>query len=295
MKLLIDTDIGDDIDDVLAIGIAIKKGIDVVGITTVYRNAELRAEIVKSFLRKIGRADIPVISGYSDTLSKNASVRGKFHYLCGAKEGKDKSSGEQAVDFIIDCALKYGKDLTVLSIGAETNIAKAYLKAPNVMKNVGACVIMGGAFWCQYDEWNIICDPMAGKIVGDSDMPVFYVPHDVTKNVSIGAENYERVLKGGFDKIGNTISELFIEWSKNGGWLPLLHDPIALYFVLEPSKFVTEKIRTLFIGEGELAGLSLNLNKIRGCFKDKTVFPEVNVVSFIPAEFIINDLIKTLF
>ena len=58
MRLWIDTDIGDDIDDILAISWALKKGVEIVGISTVYREAEKRLNIVKELLEVANKKEI---------------------------------------------------------------------------------------------------------------------------------------------------------------------------------------------------------------------------------------------
>ena len=63
-KIILDTDIGDDADDALAICLAVKsRELDILGITTVFRNTAARAKIAVSLLRELGREDIPVYAG----------------------------------------------------------------------------------------------------------------------------------------------------------------------------------------------------------------------------------------
>lgn len=292
MRLLIDTDIGDDIDDVLAIGLALKKGLNLVGVTTVFRDAKKRAQIVKGVF--CGAAmNVPVFAGYSEPMSKSR-VNGRFYYD-GCATGEISNKEEDAVDFIIDCAKKYGQDLTLLVIGAETNIAYACRKAPEIMKGIGSCVIMGGSFFQHYDEWNIACDPLAAKIVAESGMNITYVPHDITKNISIGEDNLDYVLHGAFNGVTKCVAETVAEWMRRDGWTPLLHDPVALYYCIKPELFETQKIRAKFFGEGELAGLSLNLNDFTAFIGDKNVYPEINVAVKVDSDFIVKDFMQTLF
>ena len=54
-KIIIDTDIGDDIDDALAIGLALNSlEIELIGITTVFKNTVARAKIAKKLLQIAG-------------------------------------------------------------------------------------------------------------------------------------------------------------------------------------------------------------------------------------------------
>lgn len=191
MKYFIDTDIGDDIDDALAIGYAIAKGLDIVGITTVYRETASRTELAKRLV-KFSDKTIPVYSGYSKPISENVKIFGRLNY--GKTYNALIDQPEKAIKFMADCVDKYGKELCIIAIGAQTNLAIAYQKYPDKMKKVGAVVIMGGSFNQQRNEWNISEDPTAARIVGESDMPLFYVPIDVTEKTGIGENNYNKIL-----------------------------------------------------------------------------------------------------
>ena len=68
--LVLDTDIGTDVDDLLALLLILTEpAIDLVGITTVHGNTGLRARIAQTVLRCLGRTSIPVIAGEETTLS----------------------------------------------------------------------------------------------------------------------------------------------------------------------------------------------------------------------------------
>src|ERR1700750_2353424 len=63
-KIIIDTDIGDDLDDAFALGLALNSPeVDIVGITTVWGDTTLRARLVDRLLAQTGRASIPVAEG----------------------------------------------------------------------------------------------------------------------------------------------------------------------------------------------------------------------------------------
>lgn len=295
MYLLLDTDIGDDIDDFLTIGLILKKQLNLVGVTTVYREANARASIVKNFFEYVGCSNIPVYAGYSKPISEKSRALGKLNYGTGVNTEIEYNQPEEAVDFIIDCAKRYGKELTLLAIGAQTNIAKAYQKAPKVMSGIGKLVIMGAAFFIHNDEWNIACDPMAAKIVSESNMPITYVAWDVTKLISIGNDNNEYILNNTFDKIGERVAENVRAWFKNSKYEPLLHDPAALYYCIMPEKFTERKVRVKFVAEGELTGMSLNLDTFTGLVKDKQSYPLVNVVVGAKSDEIVRDFMNTLF
>jgi peptidoglycan hydrolase CwlO-like protein len=74
-KILIDTDIGDDIDDALALFFAMKLDFDIVGITTVFQNTVLRARLVKKLLKGFGNGyeSVPVYAGHGEPIDDPAN------------------------------------------------------------------------------------------------------------------------------------------------------------------------------------------------------------------------------
>src|SRR5437899_8047124 len=63
-KIIIDTDIGDDIDDAFAVALALRSPeLQILGITTTFGDTETRAKLLDRFLAEVGRPDIPVAAG----------------------------------------------------------------------------------------------------------------------------------------------------------------------------------------------------------------------------------------
>lgn len=70
-KIIIDTDIGDDVDDALALAFALRcPELDIMGVTTVYKNTALRAELAAKLLAIYGRCDIPVVQGVAQPIGR---------------------------------------------------------------------------------------------------------------------------------------------------------------------------------------------------------------------------------
>ena len=62
--VIIDTDIGDDIDDAFALALALKSPeLKILGVTTTFGNTEMRARLLDRYLNAVGRSDIPVLRG----------------------------------------------------------------------------------------------------------------------------------------------------------------------------------------------------------------------------------------
>lgn len=292
MRLFIDTDIGDDIDDALAIAMAAGAKADIVGVTTVYRDAATRAAIAKKLLALAGYDDIPVVSGASEPI-RAAYYIGKLNY--GADETPVKTGGaEAAAKFIADSAEKYGGDLTILSIGAETNVANAILRYPDKMRKAGRIVVMGGCFYCQHNEWNIVCDPGAARIVMESGLNVLYVPWDVTRTACVGSDNYERILGYGGGGQAGFIAKLMREWKTRNDYVPLLHDPLALYCCLFPDRIKTGKLKATVLDEGETCGLTLNLNDYEG-FGDRSRVNTIEILTEIDCGDVAREFMRLVY
>lgn len=74
-RIILDTDIGTDVDDVMAVALAaISPELKVEGITTVYGDVDLRAKMVTKVLHMLGREDIPVMAGSRDVLLRNREI-----------------------------------------------------------------------------------------------------------------------------------------------------------------------------------------------------------------------------
>ena len=117
-KVIIDTDIGDDVDDAFALALAVKSPeLRVLGVTTTFGDTEARAKITDRFLGEVGRADIPVMAGKA-TATKNPMSQTKIwrggHFV--------KASHGDAVTFLLDQIRKYPGEITLIAIGPLMNV-----------------------------------------------------------------------------------------------------------------------------------------------------------------------------
>ena len=296
MKLLIDTDIGDDIDDSLAIAWAIRLNLEIVGITTVYRDAPERAKIVKRLLSLSGREEIPVKYGESVPLTKSGFLIGHFNYTA-EYDGELEGGG---AEFIAECAEKYGEELTVLALGEQTNLAKAYLEYPEKMKKVGRVVMMGGAFFAHCDEWNIAGDPTAARIVMEKGERLEYVNWDMTRYAGIGEANTRRILSANENEqsLRGYVVNLVKQWTKRNRYFPILHDPLALYYCLDDSAFETMRVTAKVLDEGDFSGLILNTSDFQGHQNRRTLHGagnSVRVCKKADYQFLVEKFMKDVF
>jgi len=236
-KIIIDTDIGDDIDDAFAIAYAVKSGLQVEGITTVFRNAKKRAKMAKALLRAYGREDIPVCAGIDTPLVAPILARENDHFTengefipCqyGAEMDSEVVDKRHAVDFIIEKVEAFPNEITLIPIGPLTNIAVAIRRAPEVMKKLKGITLMGGYFTKETPEWNILCDPEAARIVFSSDIPLRAVGLDVTLKCRLEKPMLEE-MKAASGNSNRLILKMMEQWFAHYRFdCPVLHDPLTV-------------------------------------------------------------------
>ena len=211
IKIIIDTDIGDDADDALAICLALKsEELEVMGITTVFRNTAARAQIAVRLLQLMGRTDIPVYAGIGHPLVAEADVETvPIQLLAGMEE------------------LEY-----LVTIGPLTNVGVLLCKHPEVKGKIKEIVMMGGAYYMHYNEWNILCDPEAAHIVYSSGVPIRAIGLDVTTRCQVN-DQLVTMFRNSKKPEVELLADLLTCYYENRGRHTFLHDPMAVFAVYD--------------------------------------------------------------
>lgn len=232
-KVIIDTDVGDDIDDALAIVLALESPeLDVVGITTVFRNVVARAKLAARLVKMAGREDIPVFAGIGSPIINKVNLNDIPCQYSEEADGKEMGYGTDGIDFIINTVMDSEEGITLVPIGPLTNIAVAILKEPRLKDKVKEIVLMGGCFYNHCNEWNVRCDPEAARIVFDSGIPIKAVGLDVTFKCRMSKEDVERLEAYGKPS-AKYLPELIRRWRKGTDKCPIMHDPLAICAVFD--------------------------------------------------------------
>ena len=108
-KVIIDTDIGDDIDDAFALALALSSDrVQVLGVTTAWGDTDLRARLVERYLKQTGHGEIPVAAG------PKTAAGAVFTQATWAEAFPEPAKGwPSAVDFILDAVRKYPGQITL--------------------------------------------------------------------------------------------------------------------------------------------------------------------------------------
>ena len=199
-KLIIDTDPGQDIDDLLALFFALRRPeLDVRAITTVMQDAARRARLVKRLLRYLDRTDIPVAAGMELPLRSlsEAEFRARAdlpcclnHYAFAEPEDpRDVPGPLDAVDLIVRTVDANAGDIALACIGPLTNVACALRKCPGIAAKIQYIAMMGGELTLNRLEHNVASDYTAADIVVNSGIPIFMGTWDVTRRFVLSMDD----------------------------------------------------------------------------------------------------------
>lgn len=238
VKIILDTDIGDDIDDAFALAFALKhKDIDLIGVTTVFKNAEARAHQVSKYLRTVNQTQVQVCQGIDNPIKqpikyfKMDQPNSDGIVMPPQYDAAYKNypySKKHAVDFIIEKSYAYSKDLVIVPIGPLTNIAHAIRKDPEIIKHIKKIVLMGGWTTNPTPEWNILCDPEAADIVFKSGIDIYCVGLDVTLQCTVEKDLID-IIKTDVSEHGKLLALWFARWIKHFNFeKSVMHDPLAV-------------------------------------------------------------------
>jgi purine nucleosidase/pyrimidine-specific ribonucleoside hydrolase len=241
IPIIFDTDIGDDVDDALALAFALQSPeLDVKAITTVLDAAEMRSRLAWKQLVIYGRRDIPIGTGADEPFLDPVRVRRHAQFDAVTSEDVIPGPPQRAVDLIIRTLLESPRKITIVPVGALTNIALALKTEPRIKDKIERIVLMGGAYYMNFPEYNLLRDRIASDIVFRSGVPITGVGLDVTMRCKLKAEDIDRIKAAGYattDFLMRSI-ELWREIPTNS--MPTLHDPLAVAVAMMPSLVETQ-------------------------------------------------------
>jgi purine nucleosidase len=236
-KVIIDTDIGDDIDDAFAVALAVKSPeLQILGIETTFGDTETRARILDRFLGELGRSDIPVLVG-KRTFAKTSMSQGR--YADGGHWAK--GSHGDAVDFLLDEIRKHPGEITLIGIGPLMNLGEAIDRDPATFHKLKRVVIMGGSIRRGYGdfgynehvppqpEWNILNDVPAAQKLFAAGVPLYVMPLDSTQLKLDEVKRAFLFTRG--TPVSDQLTILYHLWAQD---TPTLFDPMTVAFVLHP-------------------------------------------------------------
>ena len=235
-KIIIDTDIGDDVDDAFALALAVRSPeLQVLGVMTTFGDTEARAKIVDRFLGEVGRAEIPVLAG-KETATKNPMSQRKY-----AENHFVKSAHGDAVEFLLEQIRKYPGEITLIAIGPLMNVGASINRDAATFRKLKRVVLMGGSVRRGYGdlgytppvapmpEWNILNDVASAQKLFAAGVPLYVMPLDSTQ---LKMDEVKRAFL--FSQGTAVTDQLAVLYHLWGQETPTLFDPMTIVFALRP-------------------------------------------------------------
>lgn len=247
--VILDGDPGHD-DAIAWVLAAASDEFDIKAITTVAGNQTL--EKVTYNARRIAallHLDIEVAKGRNKPLCGDLIIAPNFHGETGLDgpvlpEPRNELSKLSAIEMMEKVLRESDEKVTIITTGAQTNIAALLLAHPELKEKIELISTMGGGLrngnWTSGAEFNILVDPEAAYNVYHSGVPLQMCGLDVTERALVYPEEWQRIRE-----LNNPVAEVVAGWFdfffihvSSLGWKgATTHDPCAVLSILHPEIF----------------------------------------------------------
>lgn len=281
--VVLDTDIGTDVDDALALVLAARSPeLSLLSVTTVGGRPRVRALIASRLLALIGREEVPVAAGLARALPSRRFdpflpdglwMGHEGEGLLGPDERESPGDGDGDGVAALAGSVRAAASASVVAIGPCTNVASALAGDPGLGRDVAEVVAMGGvvrrpsgrAALSPYAEFNFNADREAAAALLAADVPMTLVPAEVTTQSFLTQADVEDLRSSG-DPGAVALAGLLDVWAPvfqrvvgavlgpeviAEDWVCQLHDPMTVLTMTSPHLFAFEDVR---IGFGEEDG-----------------------------------------
>lgn len=264
-QVLLDTDIGSDVDDALALALILSApaALTLHAVTTVAGDTRLRARIAAGLLSLAGRRDVDVCAGEERPLLRPRERFGWFgHEPQCVVDALATCSAEPAPERIVRAAREI-PGLELIAVGPLTNLARALALDPELPSRVAGLTVMGGhirevrigAHLCSPGvDYNLCSDPEASVAVLGAGFRTTLVTADVTLATWLVTADVEKLARAG--PLARALAAQIRIWEPvqrriftgMGGTLApdnaaFLHDPLTVLALIDASSLGFESLR----------------------------------------------------
>ena len=277
MPVILDTDIGDDIDDTWALGLLLKSPeLDLKLVVGDQGKAQYRAKILAKLLERAGRTDVAV------GLGVEANAKGDGPQAAWVKDydlarypGKVHADGVQA---LIDVIMQSPEPVTLIAIGPLPNIPVALAREPRIAQRA-RFVGMHGSVRVGYGggrevapEYNVKEDVKACQRAFTAPWEITITPLDTCGFIDLSGALYASV-RDAKDPVAQAVIENYRAWCRrpddpNFKMNPderssTLFDTVAVYLAFAQDLVTMEKLAIKVSDDGftriDPAGKTMNV------------------------------------
>jgi inosine-uridine nucleoside N-ribohydrolase len=265
IPVILDTDIGDDIDDTWALVLALKSPeIDLRLVVTDFGNTEHRAKLVARVLELAGRTDVPIGVGIKENDEESPQAEWVRGFDLSKYRGRVLKDGVQA---LVDTAMAAQEPMTLVAIGPPPNLEAALEREPRIAGKLRLAG-MYGSLRAGYDgkpepepEWNVRVRPAAARaLLAAPWADAIVTPLDTCGRVRLSGERYARI-RASSDPLLRGLIEAYAAWCRNRDWCAkdpayvatkssTLFDTVAVYLAIARDLVKTETLGVRVTEEG---------------------------------------------
>jgi len=255
IPVILDTDIGDDIDDTWALALLLHcPELELKLVVGDYGAAPYRARLLAKFLERAGRSDVPVGIGL-DLAPQGEGRQAAWvkDYDLKSYPGRVHTNGVQA---IIDTVMNSPRPVTLICIGPVPNIAEALKREPRLAQRARFVGMHGnvrtgfGGAKQPVAEWNVKCDPRSLQQVFTAPWDITITPLDTCGLVTLTGDKYRRILES-TNRLATDLIANYRLWVAGDTKLPAdmaaqrsstLFDTVAVYLAIRQDLCTMEKL-----------------------------------------------------
>lgn len=232
IRIVIDTDTKNEIDDQFAITYALLSQSEIV-VEAIHAAPFMKPEYPEP--------ELGMEASYQEILTviDKMGLRGSIPVFKGSRKilGYDKVPvRSEAAENLIRLAMQQREDpLYVVGIAAITNIASAILLKPEIMERI-VVVWLGGhpTYWETPREFNLQNDPIGAMVLFDSGIPLVHIPcKNVAEHLRTVPSEVEEYVRGR-GVIGNYLADIFRNWVHHKAQSKPLWDITTIAYLINP-------------------------------------------------------------
>ena len=239
IKVILDTDIGTDIDDAWALGFVMSSPeFELMAVTITDGNTTARARVACKLLQTSDHGAVPVAVG-----RPTPPPEGVDYQFAWAEDFTAKRPVVQpAAQLIVDTARRFPNEVTLVAVGPLQNVADALRLEPRLPTLLKRVVLMSGSIrgsaWnpAPVPEWNVVRATADAQLVYAAGFPLTTVPLDSTSYVQLKDEERER-LRARATPLTQSLETLYRLWLDNPSRRMTLHDQLAVAETARPAEF----------------------------------------------------------
>ena len=250
-------------------------------------------ESTYKLLQVMGKAHIPIgrgtfngVNTFPNEWRARPEVINVLPALINLPAAPDPYSHPEAVDLLLEKLRTATQKVTILITGPCSNLVFALKKQPELAQKIEQVVWMGGAFRTQGNvqtyqhngtaEWNVFWDPIRSQELLAYNLPIVFIPLDVTNHVPVNKDFLSRLARQSNHQLSNLAGQF---WALTIDTIPSYHyvyymwDVLATSYLGIPGEFTTEEVKinistrppnagqTMITAEGTSVRIVTDVNK----------------------------------